>query len=235
MRGEENKGKLILISHPPSKIRVILSFAVFIFAFGVVMPISIHGLISRLTVPGYYDLKAVESYLLLIPLLVVFVLAMGVSMMQYTYRVYENGLTVMYPTFLNWLFHKNRKEGKFVRWEQMLGYIRDDGGDRKLRKLKQKGLDTIVLFYWNYENLAIRMEMFGENMKDVDVVERELIKHGVREVPQRCPRCGKELLGFDYLYNRCERCRTEIFKLPEGAKIMPWIERHREMRKNRKK
>ena len=230
MRGVENKGKLILISHPPSKIRVILSFALLAFIMGVAVPVYIWAF---LTTPGVvrFSLSRTIAYLgsIVVSMLIAFVI--GVSMMQYGYRVYENGLTVMYPTFLNWLFHRNKKEGKFVRWEQMLGYIRDDGGDRKLRKLKQKGLDTIVLFYWNYEDLAIRMEMFGENMSDVDVVERELKRHGVREAPMRCPRCGKELLGFDYLYNRCETCGTEIFKLPEGAKIMPWIERHREMRK----
>ncbi len=228
------KGRLILISHAPSKIRVILSSAVFIFAFGVAMPIFFHGLITRLIAPGNYNLRAIESYLVLILLTVVFVFAMGISLMQNSYRVYENGLTLMYPNFLNWLFHNNKKEGKFVRWEQMLGYVRLKSDEERAREKKDDG-DVVTVFYWNYERFAISMEMFGEDLKDVDVVERELIKHGVRPAPRMCPGCGKKLLGFDYLYNRCENCRTEIFKLPDGAKIMPWVERHRKMKEMRRR
>ena len=145
------------------------------------------------------------------------------------YVVYENGITLPVSFFYN-MFRKDR-EGRFLPYDLILGYEFGLDDPVKSAKDRKKDVSVISIYFWDTANKKIMLAMFGQNLKDLEVVEENFLKKGVAPLPKNCPKCGKELLGFDYLYNRCEKCGTEIFKLPEGAKIMPWIERRREMRK----
>ena len=124
------------------------------------------------------------------------------------YVVYENGITLPVSFFYN-LFWGN-KEGDFVPYHLIMGYDKDFDDPNGTKK-KKKG--AITIYFWDNKKKKIMMAMFGQYLKDVEIVEKNLLENGVKPVPKTCPNCGKKLLGFDYLNAKCLKCETEVFDM----------------------
>ena len=171
----------------------------FIFLFGIFMyPCPSNTSIMRYSAP--YITAGFLAFLSAI--------LVAKSFFGQTYRIYENGITLPVSLFYN-IFRRN-KEGRFIPYGLIMGYDKDFD-DPKSEKKNKRG--AISIFYWDSVKKGIRMAMFGQNLKDVQVVEENFLKNGVKPVPQACPNCGKKLLGFDYLEGKCLKCGTEIFDM----------------------
>ncbi len=207
MRGEDNKGKLIYESSPaskPSRIAGILFFFVFFAGFfAAVFAIIFYPTPASASWLGYHWPDILISGGILSGAFLVPPTFFGMRCL-----LYENGITLPVSLFYN-IFRRN-KEGRFLPYGLIMGYDKDFD-DPESEKKNKRG--AISIFYWDNMKKGIRMALFGQNLKDVEVVEENFLKNGVKPVPQACPNCGKKLLGFDYLKGKCQKCRTEIFDM----------------------
>ena len=215
------KGKPIAKSSSPSKARIGIGFFFFIISVFAITAIIIDWMKYPLTPPT--EDMSITYYL---TAHVVLILALIVEMVVAPYyawglgfNIYENGLTVPYSNFFNWIFHKNRKEGQFIPYSEILGYIgNEDLEDAKTHeKYLRKGKDAIMIFYWDRKRRKIRMTMYGENAKDVRILKDMFKRKGVKKLPRTCPNCGKKMYGMDYLAGECLKCHYKIFEIPEDS------------------
>ncbi len=214
------KGKLIAKSSPTSlksKIPSVFMFSLMIFG-GIVFTYAWFAY----PIPSNLSFSE-KLYHIIARLTLIFASFLGSLVTPYYawglgFNIYENGLTVPYSNFFNWIFHKNRKEGQFIPYSEILGYIgNEDLEDAKTHeKYLRKGKDAIMIFYWDRKRRKIRMTMYGENAEDVRILKDMFKRKGVKKLPRTCPNCGKKLLGFDFLENECRKCHYKIFEIPKN-------------------
>ena len=140
----------------------------------------------------------------------------------HTFSVYENGVTLPYPALSNFLFFRNEREGDFLPYKYILGYLGIEdfkGGEKEHKKWLKKGKDALFIFYWNRKKKKIKMEIFSSDSEVIKVMREMLKRWSIKKLPRVCPNCGKKLYGLDYLHGECLKCHYKLFEIPrEGGK-----------------
>ena len=102
-------------------------------------------LIINPTLPSYSN--QAEGYYQIAHIIIILAALLGMLYLLrttywHTFSVYENGITLPYPALSNFLFFKNRKEGKFLPYEYILGYLGVEdfkGGEKEHKRWLKKG------------------------------------------------------------------------------------------------
>ncbi len=210
------KGKLIRVSSPPPQGRVAVGLFYFYGLIFFLTTFIIDWTCHLFSPPHGLDM----STYIIMRIIGILAIIFGTIYTPFYYwgqgfRIYERGVTLPYSNFFNW-YHGYKKEGRFLPYWKILGYstVLEDSRKLNKRKWKKAGRDGAFVIYWDDKRRKIRFTMYGVNAEDIKTMKEQFQKNGVPKLPSRCPACGKELLGLDYLNNQCLRCHHRLFEVP---------------------
>ena len=216
------KGKLILASSPPSRKDKIVGVFFSLFSIFLITGVILMLILNPESTYAPQTMYLVSNIIVIIVGIFAF-FAFPYYFWRTRFKIYENGITIPYSNFLNWLFHNNSGEGRFITYSQVLGYLTvQDFENMDYKKWKKKGKDGIFLVYWDDIKKKIKFALYGENLNDINNLKKMLEKAYVQKLPKICPNCGKKLYGMDYLAGECLKCHYKLFEIPpsKGEKTL---------------
>ncbi len=181
-----NKG--ILIYETPEDKICHKVFAILIYIIYIIFIIGLF--ISGFTTISNFGIKTMMSVILPGSLFIAFS-QVALHFLHCKFRIYENGVTTSVSELLS-LF---KEEGKLIPYSQIRAYTRH-GKKRQCMTVYIQIKRFIVYNFYKDDRKGV-----------IDVLEENLKKHKVPEMPENCPHCKSKL--YTYTIN-CHSCKEKV-------------------------